>query len=77
MVLWGLYNVSRKRVPYIEETKKRESHTREKRESHTREKRELPKGRHLEKEDSQERELCMEKKIERRGQSVAAFERDN
>ena len=69
MVLWGLYNVSRKRVPYIEETEKRESHTREKRE--------LPKGRHLEKEDSQERELCMEKKIERRGQSVAAFKRDN
>ena len=56
-------------MPYIEETEKRESHTREKRE--------LPKGRRLEKEDSQERELCMEKKIERRGQSVAAFERDN
>ena len=69
MVLWGLYNVSRKRVPYIEETEKRESRTREKRE--------LPKGRRLEKEDNQERELCMEKKIERRGQSVAAFERDN
>ena len=69
MVLWGMYNVSRKRVPYIEETEKRESRTREKRE--------LPKGRRLEKEDSQERELCMEKKIERRGQSVAAFERDN
>ena len=67
MVLWGLYNVSRKRVPYIEETEKRESRTREKRE--------LPRGRRLEKEDSQEREL--EKKIERRGQSVAAFERDN
>ena len=67
MVLWGLYNVSRKRVPYIEETEKIESRTREKRE--------LPRGRRLEKEDSQEREL--EKKIEGRGQSVAAFEIDN
>jgi len=30
-----------------------------------------------EKEDSQERELCMEKKIKRREQSVAAFEKNN
>ena len=32
MVLWGLYNVSRKRVPYIEETeKKRKPHKRKER----------------------------------------------
>ena len=40
-------------VLHIEETKKKEA---------TREKREQPRGIHLEKEDSQERELCMEKK---------------
>ena len=53
MVLWGLYNVSRKRVPHIEETEKRGSRTREKREQ--------LRESHLEKEDSQEREPCMEK----------------
>ena len=30
-----------------------------------------------EKEDGQERELCVEQKIKRREQSVADFERDN
>ena len=34
-------------------------------------KREQPRGSRLEKEDSQERELCVEKKIKRREQSVA------
>ena len=69
MVLWVLYNESRKRVPHIEEIEKRGSHTREKREQ--------PRGSCLEKEESQERELCMEKKIERRKLSAAAFERYN
>ena len=35
------------------------------------------KGSHLEKKDSQERELCVEKRIKRRKQSVAVFEKDN
>ena len=48
-----------------------------KKDEHTSELREQPRGSCLEKEDSQERELCMEKKIERRVQSIAAFERDN
>ena len=41
------------------------------------EKREQLRGSRLKKEDSQERELCVEKKIKRREQSVAAFEKDN
>ena len=58
MGLWELYNVSKNRVSHIEETEKRGNRTREKREQ--------LRESHLEKEDSQERELCMEKKIERR-----------
>ena len=34
-------------------------------------------GAALEKEDSQKRELCMEKKIKRREQSISAFEKYN
>ena len=58
MVLWEPYNVSKNRVPHIEETEKKGNRTREKKEQ--------LRESHLEKEDSQERELCMEKKIERR-----------
>jgi len=58
VVLWELYNVSKKRVLHIEETEKRGNRTREKREQ--------LRESHLEKEDIQERELCMEKNIERR-----------
>ena len=50
-------------MPHIEETEKEEA---------AQEKREQPRGNRLAK-----RELCMKKKIERREQSVAAFERDN
>ena len=51
-------------VPHIEEKAKKKEAAQEKREGHL-EKRRQP------------RELCVEKKIERREQSVAAFERDN
>ena len=51
-------------VPHIEEKEKKKEAAQEKREGHL-EKRRQP------------RELCVEKKIERREQSVAAFERDN
>ena len=52
-------------------SKERGSRTRKKRES-------VAKREPLrEKEDNQERELCVEKKIKRREQSVAAFEKDN
>ena len=47
MVLWELYNVSKKRVLHIEETEKRGNRTREKREQ--------LRESHLEKEDIQER----------------------
>ena len=61
--------MSKNRVSHIEETEKRGNRTREKREQ--------LRESHLEKEDSQERELCMEKKIERREERVAAFKIDN
>ena len=48
-----------------------------KEEEHTSELKEQPRGSHLEKKDSQERELCMEQKIKRREQSTVAFEKDN
>ena len=48
-----------------------------KKDEHTSELRVQPRGSCLEKEEGRERELCVEKKIERRVQSVAAFERDN
>ena len=61
-------------VPHIEEKEKKE-------EAAKREKREQPRGSHLEEEEKKKktakREFCVEKKIERRVQSVAAFERDN
>ena len=41
------------------------------------EKREQLRGSRLKKDDSQERELCVKKKIKRREQSVAVFEKDN
>ena len=40
-------------------------------------KRKQPRGSCLEKKKTTKRELCVEKKIKRREQSVAAFERDN
>ena len=46
--------------------------------SHTREKREQPRGSRLgKKKNAAKRELCVENKIERKDQSVAAFERNN
>ena len=39
--------------------------------------REQLRGSRFEKEDNPERELCVEKKIKRRDQSIAIFERDN
>ena len=48
-----------------------------KKKEHTSELKEQPRGSHLEKKDSQERELCMKQKIKRREQSIAAFEKDN
>ena len=55
-------------MPHIEETEKEEA---------AQEKREQPRGNRLEKKKTAKRELCVKKKIERREQSVAAFERDN
>ena len=52
-------------------SKERESHKRKKK------KREQPRGSSLEKMKIAKRELCMEKKIKMREQSVVAFERDN
>ena len=60
-------------MPHIEEKEKKE-------EAAKREKREQPRGSHLEEEEKKKiakREFCVEKKIERRVQSVATFERDN
>ena len=57
-------------VLHIEEKEKKE-------EVAKREKREQPRGSRLEKKKTAKRELCVEKKIERRVQSVAAFEKDN
>ena len=50
-------------------TKERGNRTRKKK------KKELPRGSLLEKKKTTKRELCVEKKIKRREQSVAAFER--
>ena len=55
-------------MPHMEETEKEEA---------AQEKREQPRGSHLEKKKTAKRELCMNKKIEMREQSVAAFERNN
>ena len=69
-------------MPHIEEIEKKDCHTKRKGKSsnkdcRTRKKRAAKRKPFREKEDSQERELCMEKKIKRREQSVAAFEKDN
>ena len=69
-------------MPHIEEIEKKDCHTKRKGKSSnkdccTRKKRAAKRKPLREKEDSQERELCMEKKIKRREQSVAAFEKDN
>ena len=40
-------------------------------------KRKQLRGSHLEKKNTDKRKLCVEKKIKRREQNVAAFERDN
>ena len=55
-------------MPQIEETGKEEA---------AQEKREQPRGNRLEKKKTAKRDLCLKKKIERREQSVATFERDN
>ena len=59
--------------------KKSAAYCRERKEigSRTRKKREQPRGSHLEIRKTAKRELCVKKKIERRVQSVAAFEKDN
>ena len=44
---------------------------------HTSKLREQPKESRLEKEDNQERELCVEKKIKGKEQNIAIFEKDN
>ena len=58
---------------YSEEKRKR-YRTREKKKK---KKKEQLRGGRLEKEDSQERELCVEKKIKRREQSIVVFEKYN
>ena len=55
-------------MPHIEETEKEEA---------AQEKREQPRESRLEEKKTAKRELCVKKKIERREQSVAAFERNN
>ena len=55
-------------MPHMEETEKEEA---------AQEKREQPRGSHVEKKKTAKRELCMNKNIEMREQSVAAFERNN
>ena len=55
-------------MPRIEETEREEA---------AQEKRAQPRGNRLEKKKTAKRELCVKKKIERREQNVAAFERNN
>ena len=54
-------------MPRIEETEREEA---------AQEERARPRGSRLEKKKTAKRELCVKKKIERREQSVAAFERN-
>ena len=70
----GEYKVllpSRRHKESMCKSKERGSRTKNKK------KRERPRGSRLEKKKTAKRDLCVEKKIKRREQSVATFERDN
>ena len=68
-------------MPHIEELEKKDGHTKRKckssnKDCRIRKKRAAKREPLREKEDRQEREPCVEKKIKRREQSVATFEKD-